>query len=262
MKNLRIFRAACLLCGILAAPLLAGTAATAQATAQNVPDSDGSASSRPRTPLTSVRLPEVVSDSMGVDFTPYFQESVLPSVRPNWRAMARQKGLAPSNGRKIVAEFTILKDGSLNGLKLAEGSGDPGADQAALDAITNSAPFAALPAEFKGESLAVRCRLDVFLANPNGVTPNGLTPPRLIQNVNAEFSDEARRKKIEGVVTLSLVVDTEGQPTDVQVVASLGHGLDEKAVEAVKQWRFQPAMRDGNPVSTKIKVDVNFRLLK
>jgi protein TonB len=64
------------------------------------------------------------------------------------------------------------------------------------------------------------------------------------------------------VVTLSLVVDTEGQPADVQVVAPLGHGLDEKAVEAVKQWRFQPAMRDGNPVSTKIKVDVSFHMLK
>jgi TonB family protein len=257
MKNQRIFLARYLLCGILATSLFAGVAATAQATSQGVPDSDGSTSTGPRTPLTSVRLPEVLSDSMGVDFTPYFHESILPAVRPNWRAMARQKGLAPSSSWKIVAEFTILKDGSLNGLKLAESSGDPGADQAALDAITNSAPFAALPTEFKGESLALRCRLDVFLANTNG-----LTPPRLIHNVNPEFSDEARRKKLEGVVTLSLVVDTEGQPTDVEVVAPLGHGLDEKAVEAVKQWRFQPAMRDGNPVSMKISVQVNFHLLK
>jgi TonB family protein len=255
MKNQRILLAGYLLCGTFAACLLAGTAARAQA--PGVPDSDGSASSRPRFPLTSVRLPEVLGDSMGVDFAPYFHESVLPAVRPNWRAMARQKGLAPSTGWKIIAEFTILKDGTLNGLKLAESSGDPVADQAALDAITNSAPFAALPAEFKGESLAVRCRMDVFLANTNGVTP-----PRLIQNIEPEFSDEARRKKIEGVVTLSLVVDTEGQPTDVQVVTPLGHGLDEKAVEAVKQWRFQPAMKDGNPISTKINVQVNFHLYK
>jgi TonB family protein len=256
MKNQRTFLAGYLLWGALAASVLAGTAATAQATAQGVPDSEGSASSRTR-PLTSVRLPEVLSDAMGVDFTAYFHESVLPSLRPNWRGMVRQKRLAPSASWKIVAEFTILKDGSLNGLKLAESSGDPDADQAALDAITNSAPFAALPAEFKGESLAVRCRLDVFLPNTNGVTP-----PRLIHNTNAEFSDEARRKKIEGVVTLSLVVDTDGQPTDVQVVAPLGHGLDEKAVEAVKQWRFQPAMKDGNPVATKINVQVSFHLYK
>jgi TonB family protein len=256
MKNQRKVLAGYLLCGTVAASLLAGSPATGQA--QGVPDSDGSAASRPKTPVTSVRLPEVLSDSMGVDFTPYFQESVLPSVRPNWRGMARQKGLAPSTSWKIAAEFTILKDGSLNSLKLAESSGDPGADQAALDAITNSAPFAALPAEFKGESLTVRCRLEVFLGNTN----NGLTPPRLIHNVDPEFSDEARRKKIEGVVTLSLVVDTEGQPTDVQVTGPIGHGLDEKAVEAVKQWRFQPAMKDGNPIATKIAVQVNFHLYK
>jgi TonB family protein len=190
---------------------------------------------------------------MGADFTPYFHQSVLPAIRQNWHSLARQKGLAPSTGWKIAAEFTILKDGSLNGLKLAESSGDPDADQAALDAITNSAPFAALPAEFKGESLALRCRLDVFLPNTNGVTP-----PRLIHNTDPQFSDEARRKKIQGVVTLSLVVDTNGQPTDVQVVGPLGHGLDEKAVEAVKQWRFRPAMKDGNPVAVKINVQVNF----
>jgi TonB family protein len=240
-----------LLCGALAASLFAGTTA---AQAQGVSDSTTSASPRLR-PLTSVRLPEVLSDPMGVDFTPYLHESVLPAVRQSWHSVARQKGLAPSAAWKIVAEFTILKDGTLNGLKLAESSGDPDADQAALDAITSSAPFAALPAEFKGETLTLRCHLDVFFPNTNGVTP-----PRLIHNTNPEFSDEARRKKIEGVVTLSLVVDTNGQPTDVQVVTPLGHGLDEKAVEAVQQWRFQPAVKDGNPIAKKINVQVNFHL--
>ena len=62
------------------------------------------------------------------------------------------------------------------------------------------------------------------------------------------------------MVTLTLVVDTEGQPTDVQVVSPIGHGLDEKAVEAVKQWRFQPAMKDGSPVAQKINAQVSFRL--
>jgi TonB family protein len=188
MKKQRISFARYLLWGTLAASLLAGTAATAQATAQDVPGSDGSASSRSGTPLTSVQMPEVLGDSKGVDFTPYFQGSVLPSVRPNWRAVARQKALAPPTNWKIVAEFTILKDGSLGGLKVAESSDDRDADQAALDSITNSAPFAALPAEFKADSLAVRCCLGVF----PGVT-NGLTPPRLIHNVDPEFSAEGAR---------------------------------------------------------------------
>jgi TonB family protein len=235
--------------------LLAGTSGVSQA--QNVPGSDTSVSLRPRPPLAAVRLPEVLSDSMGVDFAPYFHESVLPTLRRNWHSLVRQKDLAPSTAWKIVAEFTILKDGTLDGLKLAEGSGDADADAAALEAIKNSAPFAPLPTEFKGESLALRCHLDVFMPNAR---PNGVTPPHLIHSVNAEFSDEARRKKIQGVVTLGVEVDTTGQPTDIQVIAPLGHGLDEKAVEAVKQWRFQPAMKDGSPVSAKMNVQVSFHL--
>ena len=237
----------------LLAFMIVGTAA--RTLAQTASDSE--ATSRPRFPLAAVRLPEILSDSMGVDFAPYFHQSVLPTLRRNWHSMVRQKGLAPSTAWKIVVEFTILKDGTLNGLKLAESSGDPDADEAALDAIRSSAPFAALPTEFKGESLALRCHLDVFLPN---TSPNGVTPPRLIHNVTPEFSDEARRKKIQGMVTLTLVVGADGQPTDIQVVSPLGHGLDEKAVDAVKQWRFQPAMKDGNPVAQKITTQVNFRL--
>jgi len=255
MKNPRISLAGTWLCATLAASVLASVAAMAQA--QTVPDNNASPSSRPRLPMTAVRLPEVLSDSMGVDFTAYFDDSVLPAVRQNWHAVVRQKGLAPSPAWKIVAEFAILRDGKLTGLKLAESSGDPDADQAALAAITSSAPFAALPAEFKGDSLALRCHLDVFSPHTN---TGDARPPRLIHNVAPEFSSEARRKKIEGVVTLSLVVDTDGLPTDVQVVNPLGHGLDEKAVEAVQQWRFQPATKDGNPVAIKINAQVNFHL--
>lgn len=255
MTNPRLRRIQSLALASAAALLLAGAAATARA--QNAPGDD--ATLRPRPPLAAVRLPEVLSDSMGVDFTPYFHQSVLPILRRNWHSMVRQKGLAPSTAWKIIAEFTILKGGTLDGLKLAESSGDPDADQAALDAIKSSAPFAALPAEFKGDSLALRCHLDVFFPN---MSPNGVTPPHLIHNVVPEFSEEARRKKIEGMVTLTLVVGTDGQPTDIQVVTPLGHGLDEKAVEAVQQWRFQPAMKDGSPVAQKINAQVSFHLYK
>jgi TonB family protein len=255
MRNQRTFLRSYLLCATLTASVLAGTTAVAQS--QDVPGSDANTSSRSRLPLAAVRLPQILSDSMGVDFSPYFHQSVLPALRQHWHTVVRQKGLAPSTAWKIVSEFTILKDGTVTGLKLAESSGNQDADNAALDAITSSAPFAPLPADFKGESLALRCHLDVFLPNTNGITP-----PRLIHNSQPEFSDEARRKKIEGVVTLTLVVDTDGQPTDVQVVEPLGHGLDEKAVEAVKQWKFQPATKNGNPLAEKITVQVNFHLYK
>jgi TonB family protein len=59
---------------------------------------------------------------------------------------------------------------------------------------------------------------------------------------------------------LWLIVDDQGRPRDIRVVRGLGMGLDAKAVEAVKQWKFQPALKDGRPVNVQISVEVGFRL--
>lgn len=244
--------------GILVVFLLAGIAATAQS--QGTPDSGQGGLHRPmKTPLAGVHLPDIVSDSMGVDFAPYFHQNLLPSLRRSWHSVIREKGIAPPHPRKIVVEFTILKNGAIDDLKLAEGSDDPETDQAALDAIPNSAPFGALPAEFKGDSIRLRCIMDVFFPfYANGITPPQVIPPQ----ANAEYSDKARRKHVEGTVLLSLLVTTDGKPADIKVIRSLGDGLDEKAVEAVQQWRFHPAMKDGNPVDQTISVEVSFHLYK
>jgi protein TonB len=77
----------------------------------------------------------------------------------------------------------------------------------------------------------------------------------------AEFSDEARRAKYQGVCLVALIVDTQGNPQNVHVVRPLGMGLDEKALEAVRKYKFKPAMRDGRtPVPVMVNVEVNFRL--
>jgi|HubBroStandDraft_4_1064222.scaffolds.fasta_scaffold04602_7 TonB family protein len=91
---------------------------------------------------------------------------------------------------------------------------------------------------------------------------NGVTPPHLIHNVIPEYSDKARRAKVEGTVLISLVVDSSGNPTMIKVTRSLGSGLDEKAVEAVQQWRFDPATKDGKPVAVHLAAEVSFRLYK
>ncbi|MGB8536339.1 MAG: energy transducer TonB [Acidobacteriaceae bacterium] len=75
-----------------------------------------------------------------------------------------------------------------------------------------------------------------------------------------EYSEKARRAKYQGVCVISMVIDAQGNPTQVQVVRRLGMGLDKKAVEAVKQYRFSPAMRLGNPVAVKVNIEVNFRI--
>ncbi len=89
---------------------------------------------------------------------------------------------------------------------------------------------------------------------------NGVMPPRPINFANPEYSDEARRKRIQGVVLVSALVNEEGNPIDYRVEKSLGYGLDEKAVECVSQYRFTPAMRDGQPVAARVTIEVNFRL--
>jgi TonB family protein len=93
----------------------------------------------------------------------------------------------------------------------------------------------------------------------NGMGP-GVTPPRPIVNAMPEYSEQARRQKIQGIVVISLLVTEEGMPTDFRIEKSLGYGLDEKALQAAAKYRFKPAMRDGNPISQRITVEMNFRL--
>jgi len=87
-----------------------------------------------------------------------------------------------------------------------------------------------------------------------------VSAPKLVYAPDPEFTERARRAKYQGVCVITTVVDAQGNPTQVQVVRHLGMGLDKKAVEAVKQYRFTPAMRLGNPVAVKVNIEVNFRL--
>ncbi len=88
----------------------------------------------------------------------------------------------------------------------------------------------------------------------------GVSPPRPIYKPDPEFSEEARKAKYQGVCTLGMVVGVDGRPSNIRVLGSLGMGLDEKAIEAVKNWRFEPGMKDGHPVATMIAVEVDFHL--
>jgi len=89
----------------------------------------------------------------------------------------------------------------------------------------------------------------------------GVSAPVALNSVEAEFSDEARRAKYQGVCLISLIVDAQGNPQNPRVIRTLGMGLDEKALEAVRKYKFKPAMKDGKiPVPVMITVEVNFRL--
>lgn len=102
--------------------------------------------------------------------------------------------------------------------------------------------------------------------NPGGASsgrgPSGVRMPRLLHKVEPTFTEEAREAKIQGVVRLSVEVWEDGKPHNIRVVESLGHGLDENAMEAVEQWRFEPAQREGKAVRTTAEIQVSFRLLE
>jgi TonB family protein len=88
----------------------------------------------------------------------------------------------------------------------------------------------------------------------------GVSAPQVIHSVDPEFTDAARQAKYEGAVSIQLIVDRQGNPENIQVVRHLGMGLDEKAIEAVRQYKFRPAMFQGKPVPVQMVINVNFHL--
>jgi periplasmic protein TonB len=88
----------------------------------------------------------------------------------------------------------------------------------------------------------------------------GVSAPKAIYQPEPEYSEEARKAKFQGTCVLWLIVDPDGKPRDIKVQRTLGLGLDEKAIEAVKNWRFEPARLNGKAVPVPVSVEVEFRL--
>jgi TonB family protein len=88
----------------------------------------------------------------------------------------------------------------------------------------------------------------------------GVSAPEVIRSVQPEFTEEARQANFQGNLALQLIVDAQGNPQNVRVTRHLGMGLDEKAIAAVRQYKFKPAMFQGHPVAVQIVIDVDFHL--
>lgn len=98
------------------------------------------------------------------------------------------------------------------------------------------------------------------LAQPLNRESNPISAPVLLKSVPAQYSDQARKKKIQGVCLISLIVDAKGMPQNERVAYSLEPSLDQEALYAVSQYYFRPAMKDGKPVPVMITVEVEFKL--
>ncbi len=88
----------------------------------------------------------------------------------------------------------------------------------------------------------------------------GVTPPKPVFSPDPEFSEPARSAKYQGAVVLLIAVDKQGKVRNIRIANPLGFGLDEKAVETVARWRFNPAKKDGEPVDAELAVEVDFHL--
>jgi TonB family protein len=243
--------------------------------AQQPPDAEPTNPGRALTPGGHIPLRnvDVLSDTQGLDLTPYLRLNVH-FIQHNWWKLTSDEAIGPSHElRDLVLEFTVARDGALIDAKLTQPSSDSVLDQAALEALRRSSPFQALPSDYAGESLALRLRLhyDPNLASPSQHwAANSGSPeldhagrpsvPKVIYGPPPEFTDEARRKKIQGVVTLRITVSETGNVTDAVVTKGLGYGLDQRAIETIHRWKFKPALKDGEPISTSIAVDMSFHL--
>jgi protein TonB len=144
-----------------------------------------------------------------------------------------------------------------------------------LKMANNTMPNLGLPSSsLPGVSLGTGSGGGIGSGNGNGLGPgsggsmgggvmhagSAQVGPRLIYSPEPEFSEEARKAKFSGDVQVYLIVDEHGMPTHVRVARGVGMGLDEKAVEAVRQYRFKPATQNGRPVKVDMYIDVNFQI--
>ena len=213
---------------------------------------------------------QVVDDHAGVELGEY-GDQLVEAVRKRWYPSVA--ALAPlDRPSTTVIEFILKQAGEIGKIKVVDSSHDKSLDTAALKAIEEAAPFRSGIPNFPNQPVKLRFYFD-YNRKPNQHRPfcseaptgvyrvgGSVTAPRVVYQPDPEYSEEARRKKRQGAVTLRLIVGTDGSASDVCVLKAAGSGLDEKAVEAVRAWRFAPGTKDGAPVPVLVSVDTSFHL--
>ncbi|MGC2637792.1 MAG: TonB family protein [Acidobacteriaceae bacterium] len=174
-------------------------------------------------------------------------------------------GTGTPEGKQFVAERLAAGASMLRDLYVAAWvkSAEPVPE---WHAEAGSAPAPAVTIR-KSESGATGQELDASVAAATAPftgkiyrSGGGVSPPILRYAPNPQFTPEAKKARYQGVDVVNLIVDENGDPRNVHVVRPLGMGLDAKAVQAVSQYRFTPAMMKGKPVPVEVNIDVNFRL--
>jgi TonB family protein len=201
---------------------------------------------------------------------------LISKVDPIYPPIAR----AAHVGGTVVLHAVIGKDGTVQ--QLAVLSGPPMLVGSAMDAVRQ---WVYQPYLLNGDPVEVDTTITVNYTpdqqnNPPAPPPpppgstgepggsfagvynigGAVQPPVPVYTPDPQYTEAARKAKLSGNVVVSLIVDSSGQPQNVHVARGLGNELDEKAIEAVQQYRFKPATKDGEPVAAYLMVEVNFRI--
>jgi len=194
------------------------------------------------------------------------EEKLIYRAGPMYPPLAQQAGVRGT----VTGRILIAVDGSVKAVQAVRGH--PLLIPAAKDALKE---YRYRPTTVDGQPAEVITEVEVKVPTGDWPAPAApemeappdvykvgpaVTAPRLIRKIEPQYSEEARDAKLMGKVVLGVVVEEDGKIRQAKVLQGLGLGLDEKAVEAVKQWEFEPALREGKPVKVQATVEINFRL--
>jgi TonB family protein len=219
---------------------------------------------------------------------PQTGSGAIPRLRTDTRLVVIEAKVSFPNGTPVeglsAGDFELTEDGVPQPIRLCEFQRATGTDPNLGYYILGYYPrngradgqFRQIHLIVKNASTAkVEYREGYYMTPPVGVAQSGMVasplaggaaalydkPPVLIFKMEAEYPEEARKAKYQGTVLLDVEIDDSGQVKNLRVARSLGLGLDQKAIDSVKHWRFKPAMKNGMPVGIEVQVEVNFRLL-
>ena len=186
------------------------------------------------------------------------------TTKPELRQYVAPDPAVCSGQGYVEANFNIGSDGEPSDIQVA--ANVPGSLRDSVLKAIQSWRFR--PATRNGSDspgtarVLLECRPAQTLAAPTQIYSGGVVDhPELFFRLEPEYSEEARKSKLQGQIALSLIVEPDGKVSGVRVLRPLGMGLDEQAIGAVMQWRFKPGMKEGKPVRVAAQVTVNFRLL-
>jgi len=205
---------------------------------------------------------------------------LLASALPAAEVVGKWNGAMTADGASIPVFLTMLNPApELSGSISFTSTGTPAqlekialnGSQLNFQAVDNANHVVAFQLavsvrDMKGEAVSEGKHFSVYLTPtraPNGYDrwpPASVMAPRLIFKTEPEYTAEARNARLQGTVLLYTQITTDGHATALKVVRGLGMGLDEKAMECVAKWRFEPGTKDGRPVTVEAQIEVNFRL--